>query len=226
MDPITIGIICWISSAVAISIGSSQDTNDKNQKAPPKIVKPPTKTFLFVGNTGSGISCTINALVGSPACKVGATHQTTTQISETIFLSGYKLRDTPGLMDSTNFSSHVWNNLMDVELVVYTVSGQLYRPELLLIEKIFNAQKRWNLLTPSYRGRKLVLYVNKQDIKQVSMTGTAKKKEALAIQPQVSPWIDSSKIVFGSSSPNLHGHKGVPQVEELNNLILEHIKGE
>ena len=59
MDPITIGIICWISSAVAISIGSSQDTNDKNQKAPPKIVKTQPKqlcSMVIQGQANQALS--------------------------------------------------------------------------------------------------------------------------------------------------------------------------
>ncbi len=184
----------------------------------------PTKTIAFVGATGAGKSSTINALVGYPACKVGAEHGTTTEAAEISYIGGYQLQDTPGLMDDTDFSFFVWEKLKRSELVIYITTGQLYRPELELVERIYNSQKRWDSVSGFSNGRKLGLYINKQDMKECSMDSSTRRREMQAIQEQVSSWIPRDKIAIGASLPVSRGVRKPARIDELKQLIQQSLK--
>lgn len=217
MDPITIGLmtLAWVALNSKSRKKSSSNYTYKES--------PPDKIITFVGATGAGKSSTINALVGYSAFEVGASHGTTNKVDDITYTSGYQLRDTPGLMDDYDFSPIVWQSLKRSELIIYTASGQLYGPELTLLERIYNNQKNWNSASNSYNRRKLALYINKLDVKEYSMDSSTRRREIIAIKQQVSHWIPEQRIVYGASSPIYKGTRKSPRVEDLEKLINEHM---
>jgi predicted GTPase len=226
MDPFTIAAISFGSRFVIRALhkmGESSPKSSTTSYAPP-ISSPPAKVITLAGATGSGKSSTINALLGYSVCAVGVEHGTTSTITEVDYLNGYRLRDTPGLMDNTDFSSQVWSTFKDSKLVIYVTTGQLYRPELDLISRIHSSQRIWNLGSGVSNSRKLALYVNKEDVKTCSMDSETRMREILAIKEQVSAWIPADRIVIGSSSPILGGNRESPQIDELKKLVEQHIQ--
>lgn len=185
--------------------------------------KAPSKTITLVGATGAGKSSTANALLGYNAFKAGAEHGTTTATAEKDYIRGYRLRDTPGLMDDADFYDGVWTAVQDSELVIYTTIGQLYRPELETVKRIRDNQSKWDYESNTSDCRQLALYVNMQDVKEYAMDSATRAREVAAIREQVSLWIPHENVVFGASSPIVKGISQPARIEALQNLIFTHI---
>lgn len=187
-------------------------------------IKPPNQIITLVGATSAGKSSTANALLGYEAFPVGAEHGTTTKVNQKDYKKGYSLKDTPGLMDDTNFKDVIWETLQDSELVIYvTGEGQLYRPELDIVKRIHESQIQWDKDSQTIGHRQLALYVNREDVKKNTMDSQTIQQEANLIRNQVSQWIPSHKVVFGASSPIAKRIKQPPQIEALESLINSHI---
>ncbi|HBK22439.1 MAG TPA: GTP-binding protein HSR1 [Planktothrix sp. UBA10369] len=187
-------------------------------------IKPPNQIITLIGATSAGKSSTANALLGYEAFPVGAEHGTTIKVNQKDYTQGYSLRDTPGLMDDTNFKDVIWETLQDSELVIYvTGEGQLYRPELDIVKRIRESQIQWDQDSQTIGHRQLAVYVNREDVKQLTMTSQTIQQEANLIRNQVSQWIPSHKVVFGASSPIAKGIRQTPRIEALESLINSHI---
>jgi tRNA U34 5-carboxymethylaminomethyl modifying GTPase MnmE/TrmE len=193
--------------------------------AVPSLSKAPSKVITFVGRTGVGKSSTANALVGSTqsSFQTGAEHGTTTTIVEQSYRQGYRLRDTPGLLDTIDYTPIIWKALEDSELVIYTTTGQLYRPELAFLEHIHASQRQWNLASGTLGRRQLALYINMQDVKDGTMPSAVRNREVAAIQAQVSAWIPTERIVIGAAAPVRHGVQQPARIDDLRSLIQMHI---
>lgn len=168
------------------------------------LAKRPQKVITFVGKTGEGKSSTINALVDYQAFNVGAEHGTTTTVDSVDYTNGYSLQDTPGLLDDdAEYLQLIADALKESELVIYTTRGQLYEPELEVVRQICNFQQQWNQDSGTPGLRKLLLYVNMQDIKEQTMPSSMRAEEATLIKSQVAEWIPESKVAFGAAAPVL-----------------------
>jgi hypothetical protein len=179
----------------------------------------PGKVITFVGRTGAGKSSTANSLLGYAAFDVGAEHGSTTLVAARDYVGGYQLRDTPGLMDDTAFDDAVWTAVEDSELVVYTTTGQLYRPEIETVRCVRDRQRQWDLESETPGRRKLVLYVNGQDYKESTMTRAVLAEEARLIKEQVATWIPEDRVAFGAAAPMAQGEGQPARLEELRSLI-------
>lgn len=127
---------------------------------------------------------------------------------------GYKLLDTPGLLDSINYEEEIIYQALRSKIIVYVVTGQLFQEELDFIKYIY----LYHLTTHT-----LLLFVNKQDIKERSMPSHVREKERALIKEQVKSWIKSDNVVFGSSSPNENGIPLSPRIKDLENLIGKYL---
>lgn len=194
--------------------------------ASPKAIlaKPPQKIITFVGKTGEGKSSTINALVDYQAFKVGAEHGTTTTVDSIDYINGYSLQDTPGLLDDdAEYLQLIADALRESELVIYTTRGQLYEPELEVVRQIRNFQQQWNRDSGTSGLRKLLLYVNMQDVKEQTMPSSVRTEEAALIKSQVAEWIPEGKVAFGAAAPVLKNQIQPARIDELQELILQFI---
>jgi len=225
------GIIKTLGEAII----SYYENKDANSSPTPTItfkpqtidiveIKPPNQVITLIGATSAGKSSTANALLGYEAFSVGAEHGTTRKVNQKDYKKGYSLRDTPGLMDDTNFKDIIWETLEDSELVIYvTGEGQLYRPELDIVKRIRESQIQWDQDSQTIGHRQLAIYVNREDVKELTMTSQTIQEEANLIRNQVSQWIPSDKVVFGASSPIAKGIRQPPRIESLKSLIHTHI---
>ena len=156
--------------------------------------------ITFIGRTGGGKSSTINGLLNHEVFKVGAENGTTKSCQKIKYNDDYFLVDTPGLLDSDmQYSKIIAESIFSSYLVIYIVRSQLYEVELKIFESIY-----YYLLTRNtryLRTSNLLLYINGQDIKELTMTVDEQEKEKKLITSQVSKWISKNNIVFGSSSP-------------------------
>lgn len=181
------------------------------EDTPQKHVPPPIEDIVcLVGRAGSGKSSTANALLGYNAFIAGAEHGSTSESFWIDYQNGYKLLDTPGLLDKINYKFEVITQLWRSRIIVYVTSGQLYQQELDFLEEIYS-----NYLT----SHKVILFVNKQDIAENTMPSSQRNNERQAIIRQVSHCISPENIVFGSASPKQNGKELSSQISELKNLI-------
>jgi predicted GTPase len=222
----------FIPFAIAIAVGVKV-LYDRSRSPNAITIVPipaqiPNKVITFVGTTGVGKSSALNAILGDDFFETGATHGTTNVVSEQEItvtseqktVRGYRLRDTPGLLDSIDYSKIVFNAIKDSELVVYTTSGQLLRPELDMLRLIYNRQRHWDIESKTPYKRKLALYVSQQDIRENMMPSIERMKIEAAIREQVANLIPVDRIVFGSVSSAGMTTKGI---EPLRDLIINHI---
>ncbi len=181
------------------------------------------RLITFVGATNVGKSSTLNALLGRDNFAVGAGHGSTRDLAESPYESGYRLCDTPGLMDTTDFSDEVWSAVRMSELVVYATVGQLYRAETQLIERISRQQREWDGDAGTPNRRRLALYLNKQDAREAMMPRATREEEFAAIQVQVAAWIPKEYVLVGAASPVVGGAGRPARVEALEAFIRSHI---
>jgi uncharacterized protein (DUF697 family) len=191
----------------------------------PRIrINPPDKNITFVGSAGAGKSSTANALLGYQAFSVGAEHGTTTTVVGVDYIDGYRIQDTPGLMDEdSRYLNLVWDAIKNSELVIYTTTGQLYRQELEIVKHIHYCQCKWDQQSNTPGRSQLALYVNMQDIKEQTKPSSVRAEESNLIKYQVTEWIPSEKIVFGASDPSVKGERQPARIDELQTLIIQHI---
>ena len=131
MEPIT----TFIFTAAALRVAKRLFSTSGQPKSTitvktVEVERPPSNIITFAGATGVGKSSTINALADDKILKVGPEHGTTINTHDVNYKAGYCLRDTPGLMDETDFSPIIWPSLRKSKLVIYVGTGQLYGPEI------------------------------------------------------------------------------------------------
>lgn len=192
---------------------------------PPPPTPPPGRAITLVGRAGVGKSSTANALLGYAAFEVGPLHGTTSRVEERPFRDGYVLRDTPGLLDAGQQQSATWDAIKSSELVVYTTAGQLYRPELDYVRQIHERQRAWDAEAGANRRRRLVLYVNQQDVREATKPSAARAREADAIREQVAQWITAGDVLFGAAAPVRRQAAGAAEIAALDSQIRQHIDG-
>lgn len=197
--PIAYGVYRWLTD----------DNNSSSNSAPP--LPPILNRICLAGRTGSGKSSTANALLGYYGFEVGAQNGSTTTSKELTYRSGYTIVDTPGLLDSSNYEYIVLNEMKKSKIIIYVTNGQLYQAEINFLDKF-----RSNYLQSS---QKIFLYVNQQDVREQTMPSSQREREKQSIINQVSSWLASSNIAFGSAAPVKNNQILTPDISELNNLL-------
>jgi GTPase Era involved in 16S rRNA processing len=217
MDPITMMVIFAGVRCVQKIIRESRNNNSSSStSSTPHTTPPPTKLITLVGSTSVGKSSTGNALLGFQAFAVDADHNTTQSIYDVPYKGGYSIRDTPGLRDSTDYTSVIWRAIEETQLVVYVCSKQLYRPELELVHSIGQRQKEWDRTNVTDRNRKIVVFMNMQDIRESTMPSKDRQIELAALKEQLSITVPPDSIVTGTACAF---SKSTPQIDNLQNLI-------
>ena len=212
----------YSSSSNSTSSVSSEVKEEFYHVSTNASVKPPENLITFVGRTGAGKSSTANALLNTLAFPVGIEHGTTITVQEKEYIDGYKIVDTPGLLDhDEQYSTLVWKAARKSKIVIYTTTGQLYRPELEFVRKLHKHQQKGNQAHAEQRH--LLLYVNMQDIKEHTIPSSQRQEERTKIHSAVAEWIPAEKIIFGSASPQQHGITQPPQIENLRQMIHQHL---
>jgi hypothetical protein len=206
----------WIdSSAARRRVGPARET--PRGKAPGKVV-------TLIGRTGAGKSSTANALLGRSAFRTGPEHGTTATVAEAEAPDGYRLRDTPGLLDEVDYSRLIWDALEDAALVVYATTGQLYRPELEILSRVSDGQRAWDAGSGTPGRRRLAVFVNHDDVRLRTMPHDVRRRETEALRAQVARWVPPEWIVSGSASP-FGGRPDRPaEVDALRALIRSHFQ--
>jgi predicted GTPase len=209
-------------AAAAKAYRSYQQSSSPPGSAPPSLTPPPARVITFVGATGAGKSSTLNALLGCAKFPVGQEHGTTTRVLEAQFRNGYRVRDTPGLLDSVDYRALVWNAVRDSELTIYTARQQLLRPELEFLEELAAKQRAWDAETGITGRRRLVLFVNAADVREAASPTTTRLREEQAIRTQVASWIPYDRIIFGAAAPIEGGVVQPPRIDALRALVHAH----
>jgi predicted GTPase len=217
MEPITMLLVYGSISAIKYF---SQNYNKKTLSDAPKS---PEKIISFIGATGVGKSSTINALLDNEICTVGIEHGTTKKVCDYNYINGYKVRDTPGLLDTENYLSVIWPSVLESQIVVYTTGGQAYRKELEFLEKLFKEQNKLNQETGAKIKRQLMIYINKQDLREFGMSKSMHEKEISAIYSQFEQYAQKENIIFGSSRPIKNGIMQKQKIDALQSTINKHI---
>lgn len=207
------------------SVIDSSDSGGAAAAAPAPPTPPPARAITLVGRAGVGKSSTANALLGYAAFEVGPVYGTTSAVEERPYRDGYVLRDTPGLLDAGQQQAATWEAIKTSELVVYTTAGQLYRPELEYVRQIHERQRSWDAESGAAGRRRLVLYVNQQDVKEATKPSAARAREADAIREQVAPWIAAGDVSFGAASPVRRQKACAAEIAALDGTIRKHIEG-
>jgi predicted GTPase len=186
--------------------------------------KPAQQIVTLVGKTGAGKSSTANALLERTAFEVGVEHGTTTLIAEEPHPEGYRLRDTPGLLDDVDYTDAIWPSLEDSGLVLYVTNGQFYRQELQFIQRLHTRQRIWNAATVGASGqrRRMIVFVNFGDVKRLTMPDAERLREADAIRSQVADWVPAEYVAFGAAAPRTRGTVPCAEVDTVRTLIRNH----
>lgn len=210
------------SSSSPVTTNSSEVKDEFYQVSTNTSIKPPENLITFVGRTGAGKSSTANALFNTLVFPVGIEHGTTITVQEKEYINGYKIVDTPGLLDNDEqYSTLVWKAAKKSKIVIYTTTGQLYRPELEFVRKLHQHQQKGNQAHTEQRH--LLLYVNMQDIKEHTIPSSQRQEERTKIHHAVAEWIPAEKVIFGSASPQQDGITQPPQIEDLRQMIHQHL---
>lgn len=189
------------------SQNNSRSSSAKSTPSSPISVSPPKPVITLVGAAGVGKSSTGNALLGYKAFEVGATHGSTSKVTEVQFQRNYLLRDTPGLMDEIDYQGPVFRAIEDAELVIFVASGQLYRPELESLKRIIGNQKYWNKQQKAdHTKRQTILYINMEDRRNQRMPSKDREKVKTAIYAQTAHYLPAENIAFGTAAPILNGN--------------------
>lgn len=222
MDPLTALVF---GGYIALQVYSWNKTRKytRQKYSKEQAIEIPQKIITFVGATSSGKSSTINALTGLSTLMTDATHSTTNQITEVMYKDGYKLRDTPGFLDAPRFKEYMWPILCESSLIVFVATGQLYRPELDLLTEIHHRQQLWDNQSNTSSRRKIILYINKQDIWEQTMTQSAREQIKATIKSQVALIVSTENIIYGSSAPVTNTIPQSPCIDELRANIAQNI---
>lgn len=194
----------------------------KRRSPPPPPAPPPPSAprplISFVGITSSGKSSTINALLGRSEREVGVEHGTTRGSGDCEYIGGYWLRDTPGFMDSLDSTQHILAAVQWSEVVVFTVTDDLFERERQMLEWIAAWQRHFDGPRPA-RRRHLVLWVNKGDEAETLLTASEFQQRRELITSRVAPWIPRERIAFGSAAVVRDGERQGSNIHELRTLL-------
>ena len=186
---------------------------------------PPERIIAFVGATSSGKSSTLNALLGRTAFVAGQEHGTTTEMAEQPFTHGYRLRDTPGLLDCVDHSHSIWEALR-------RASGRLHGDGRALSTRV--GDRRTHLPEPGPVGPRSrhTAPPPAWDSTSTSRTfGTPRCLPPRLVRKQRS---SASKSRPGSRRPEDRPRnrqprcprvRKPPQIDQLHDLVLAHISG-
>ncbi len=163
-------------------------------------------TVTVAGRTSVGKSSLCNALLGKPKFDVGIAHGTTSSVAQTDFQVGWKLKDTPGLLDDPNYWRIVMKESCNSKIVAYVTSGQLYRKEVEFLEELHAAPPK---------TRSILVLLNMNDLKIRTMPKTVRMREMDALVAQVT-FIPRPQLCLGSAAP-ADGHE--PDLEDFNQLL-------
>lgn len=213
-DPFTVTAIVVIGRAIAHLIekhNESTSSTSSTTTSTPTIER--QKHVVFVGRTNSGKSTLANALFGTDFT-VGPTHGVTSIVQHRAFGNdGWQVVDTPGILDTIDYSYTVLNAIKKSKLTVFVTTGQMFSDEHEFLRKVW-------LDSESLR---LIVFVNKHDNRQFRHTSREIEVENELIRKQVQEVSSHAPVIFGSASPMRNGQRWQPEIQELREKINEKI---
>jgi small GTP-binding protein len=154
----------------------------------------PLNIVSLVGAASSGKSSLGNSLLGIESFPVDAGHGTTDQVKDVVNRCGVTIRDTPGIMDEKALTS-ILTAVKTSRIVIYVALGELYRPEFEILNQIHSWQVAQNALGPT--KRKIILFVNKQDVARKCMTSKARTVVEQKVKMQITGIVNDNDLLFG-----------------------------
>jgi len=112
---------------------------------------------------------------------------------------GVTIRDTPGIMDEKALPD-ILSAVKTSRIVIYVALGELCRPEFEVLKQIHAWQFAQNARGPA--KRKMMLFVNKQDIALRCMTSEDRCTVRQRIKAQIAGIVDDTDILFGCARSN------------------------
>lgn len=152
---------------------------------------PPSKVVTVAGRSSVGKSSLCNALLGRNAFEAGCEQGTTTKLKRLSLGNGWEIQDTPGLLDKDSYWQITKEAMQCSKAVVYVTTGQLYRREQELLQEL-------HLARPVQTS--LLVLLNMQDLKKLTMPSWERDKELKALRAQL-PFVPGEHFCCGAASP-------------------------
>ena len=195
----------------AMNSPSSTSTASPTTTSTPKIER--QKHVVFIGKTNSGKSTLANALFNTDFT-VGPTHGVTSMVQRRYFGDNYwQAVDTPGILDTTDYSCTVLNAVEESKLAVFVTTGQMLRDEHEFLRRVWYK---------SY-GYGVIVFVNKLDTRNFNHTSREIEIENELIRNQVREVSEHIPVISGSASPIRYGQRWQAEIQELQEEINERI---
>lgn len=147
--------------------------------------------------------------------KVGPIHGVTTAIERSRYLdTSYDVVDTPGILDTTDYSSLIRDTVAESEIVVFVTTGQMYQQEYDFFKNLATSRQK-NLQT-------IIVFINKDDLKSATQSSCEIATERRLICEQVQAYCDD--VVFGAAAPIRNGQRQSAEIVTLRNSIHQRLK--
>lgn len=157
--------------------------------------------ITLVGPTSAGKSLLGNDLLGTHAFGVDASHGTTREVRSAVFTNGWRIADTPGILDGEALATIALTQAQRSRVIVVCVDGEMYRQTREWLERYFASCTKTKKVC-------VIPYLTKSDLRRKTMTTRDASKVESAIRGQFEEIARKLDRVNISISPLLVGEPG------------------